>query len=169
VLEVDYDKGGHRRAGVVNLHLSWAVGPRGFYYARSISRRLPIGGNIATNSGGPTPQVRGDHQPRPRPRGGPARGESTGSGKTRDAQGYDSSALRGSRAPSDRTKIAVRILRKPRRETSRGVRRMDDASDLRAIIGRGHPRAHGMIDQLTDRGRGDASAAATRATRRRCS
>src|SRR5216117_878725 len=55
-LEVDYDN--HIAVvepGLVNLHLSQAVGPRGFYYAPdpSSQQACTIGGNIATNSGGP--------------------------------------------------------------------------------------------------------------------
>jgi glycolate oxidase len=39
----------------VNLHLSQALGPRGFYYAPDPSSQLActIGGNVANNSGGP--------------------------------------------------------------------------------------------------------------------
>ena len=56
VLEVDYDN--HIAVvepGLVNLHLSWAVGPRGYYYAPdpSSQQACTIGGNIANNSGGP--------------------------------------------------------------------------------------------------------------------
>src|SRR5213595_4265086 len=56
VLEVDYD---NQIAVVepclVNLHLSWAVGPRGYYYAPdpSSQQACTLGGNIANNSGGP--------------------------------------------------------------------------------------------------------------------
>src|SRR6266436_6140774 len=56
VLEVDYDNQvAIVEPGLVNLHLSWAVGPRGFYYAPdpSSQQACTIGGNIATNSGGP--------------------------------------------------------------------------------------------------------------------
>src|SRR5919201_154340 len=56
VLEVDYDNQiAVVEPGLVNLHLSWAVGPRGFYYAPdpSSQQACTIGGNIATNSGGP--------------------------------------------------------------------------------------------------------------------
>ena len=56
VLEVDYDN--HLAVvepGLVNLHLSSTVGPRGFYYAPdpSSQQACTIGGNIANNSGGP--------------------------------------------------------------------------------------------------------------------
>src|SRR5258708_13359788 len=56
VLEVDYDNQLAVVApGLVNLHLSWAVGPRGFYFAPdpSSQQACTIGGNIANNSGGP--------------------------------------------------------------------------------------------------------------------
>src|SRR5712664_533290 len=56
VLEVDYaNQIAVVEPGLVNLHLSWAVGPRGFYYAPdpSSQQACTIGGNIATNSGGP--------------------------------------------------------------------------------------------------------------------
>src|SRR3989442_1459008 len=50
VLEVDYDNQvAIVEPGLVNLHLSWAVGSRGFYYAPDPSRQqaCTIGGNIA--------------------------------------------------------------------------------------------------------------------------
>src|SRR3989442_7414579 len=56
VLEVDYDNQiAVVEPGLVNLHLSWKVGPRGYYYAPdpSSQQACTIGGNIATNSGGP--------------------------------------------------------------------------------------------------------------------
>jgi glycolate oxidase len=56
VLEVDYDNQiAVVEPGLVNLHLSWAVGPQGFYYAPdpSSQQACTIGGNIANNSGGP--------------------------------------------------------------------------------------------------------------------
>src|SRR5256886_3263402 len=56
VLEVDYDNQiAVVEPGLVNLHLSQAVGPRGFYYAPDPSSQgaCTIGGNVATNSGGP--------------------------------------------------------------------------------------------------------------------
>jgi len=55
VLEVDYDNQiAVVEPGLVNLHLSWAVGPRGFYYAPDPSSQqvCSIGGNVAENSGG---------------------------------------------------------------------------------------------------------------------
>src|SRR6184192_433789 len=56
VLEVDYENQlAVVEPGVVNLHLSWAVGPKGYYYAPdpSSQQACTIGGNIANNSGGP--------------------------------------------------------------------------------------------------------------------
>src|SRR6266581_3777413 len=56
VLEIDYDNQlAVVEPGLVNLHLSWAVGPQGYYYAPdpSSQQACTIGGNIATNSGGP--------------------------------------------------------------------------------------------------------------------
>src|ERR671935_958567 len=56
VLEVDYDNQiAVVEPGLVNLHLSWAVGERGYYYAPdpSSQQACTIGGNIANNSGGP--------------------------------------------------------------------------------------------------------------------
>ena len=56
VLEVDYENQiAVVEPGLVNLHLSWAVGPSGFYYAPdpSSQQACTIGGNIANNSGGP--------------------------------------------------------------------------------------------------------------------
>ncbi|MFQ5692065.1 MAG: FAD-binding oxidoreductase [Nitrospinota bacterium] len=56
ILEVDLP---NRRAvvqpGVVNLHLSQALGPEGYYYAPDPSSQMActIGGNAAENSGGP--------------------------------------------------------------------------------------------------------------------
>src|SRR3989441_6038531 len=58
VLEVDYENQiAVVEPGLVNLHLSWAVGPRGYYYAPdpSSQQACTIGGNIANNSGGPHP------------------------------------------------------------------------------------------------------------------
>src|SRR6267378_5541478 len=56
VLEVDYDNQlAVVEPGLVNLHLSWAVGPKGFFYAPdpSSQQACTVGGNIANNSGGP--------------------------------------------------------------------------------------------------------------------
>ena len=56
VLEVDYaNQIAVVEPGLVNLHLSWNVGPRGYYYAPdpSSQQACTIGGNIANNSGGP--------------------------------------------------------------------------------------------------------------------
>src|SRR3989441_12843890 len=56
VLEVDYENQiAVVKPGLVNLHLSWAVGQRGDYYAPdpSSQQACTIGGNIANNSGAP--------------------------------------------------------------------------------------------------------------------
>src|SRR5256885_732697 len=56
VLEVDYDNQlAVVEPGLVNLHLSSRVGPKGYYYAPdpSSQQACTIGGNIANNSGGP--------------------------------------------------------------------------------------------------------------------
>src|SRR6266508_3503788 len=94
VLEVDYDNQiAVVEPGLVNLHLSWKVGPRGYYYAPdpSSQQACTIGGNIANNSGGPhtlkygvtTNHVLGLEVVLPD-------GELYWlGGKTRDTQGYD--------------------------------------------------------------------------------
>src|SRR6059036_1156163 len=94
ILEVDYDNQiAVVEPGLVNLHLSWAVGPHGYYYAPdpSSQQAWTIGGNIANNSGGPhtlkygvtTNHVLGLEVVMPD-------GEVMWlGGKTRDAQGYD--------------------------------------------------------------------------------
>ena len=120
ILEVDYDNQiAVVEPGLVNLHLSWAVGPQGFYYAPdpSSQQACTIGGNIANNSGGPhtlkygvtTNHVLGLEVVLPD-------GEIMWlGGKTRDPQGYDLLGLFvGSEGTFGiATKIAVRILRKP--------------------------------------------------------
>ena len=120
VLEVDYENQmAVVEPGVVNLHLSWAVGPQGFYYAPdpSSQQACTIGGNIANNSGGPhtlkygvtTNHVLGLEVVLPD-------GELLWlGGKTRDAQGYDLLGLFvGSEGTFGiATKIVVRILKKP--------------------------------------------------------
>src|SRR5689334_24178973 len=160
VLEVDYDNQiAVVEPGLVNLHLSWAVGPQGFYYAPdpSSQQACTIGGNIANNSGGPhtlkygvtTNHVLGLEVVLPD-------GELLWlGGKTRDAQGYD---LVGLFVGSEGTfgiaiKIVVRILRKPQAvKTVLAVfDQIDQASAaVSAIIARGLvPAAVEMIDQLT--------------------
>src|SRR3979490_179415 len=120
VLEVDYDNQlAVVEPGLVNLHLSWAVGPQGFYYAPdpSSQQACTIGGNIANNSGGPhtlkygvtANHVLGLEVVLPN-------GELMWlGGKTRDAQGYDLVGLFvGSEGTFGiATKIVVRILKKP--------------------------------------------------------
>src|SRR5499426_4162288 len=160
VLEVDYDNQvAVVEPGLVNLHLSWKVGPHGFYYAPdpSSQQACTIGGNIANNSGGPhtlkygvtTNHVLGLEVVLPD-------GEVCWlGGKTRDPQGYDLVGLFvGSEGTFGiATKIAVRILRKPQAvKTVLAVfDRIDQASEaVSAIIARGLvPAAMEMIDQLT--------------------
>src|SRR6058998_239450 len=160
LLEVDYDNQiAVVEPGLVNLHLSWAVGPRGYYYAPdpSSQQACTIGGNIATNSGGPhtlkygvtTNHVLGLEVVMPD-------GEIYWlGGKTRDAQGYDLVGLFvGSEGTFGiATKIAVRILRKPQAvKTVLAVfDQIDQASAaVSAIIARGLvPAAMEMIDHLT--------------------
>src|SRR5437867_1623834 len=160
VLEVDYENQvAVVEPGVVNLHLSWAVAPRGFYYAPdpSSQQACTIGGNIANNSGGPhtlkygvtTNHVLGLEVVFPD-------GERCWlGGKTRDPQGYDLTGLFvGSEGTFGiATKIAVRILRKPQavRNVIAVIDRVDEASEaVSAIIERGLiPAAMEMIDQLT--------------------
>jgi glycolate oxidase len=160
VLEVDYDN--HIaivEPGLVNLHLSWAVGPRGYYYAPdpSSQQACTIGGNIANNSGGPhtlkygvtVNHVLGLEVVMPD-------GEIVWlGGRTRDALGYDlTGVFVGSEGTFGiATKIIVRILKKPQAvKTVLGVfDRIEDASTaVSSIIARGLvPAAVEMIDQLT--------------------
>src|SRR5216117_4249116 len=160
VLEVDYDNQlAVLEPGLVNLHLSWKVGPKGYYYAPdpSSQQACTIGGNIANNSGGPhtlkygvtTNHVLGLEVVMPD-------GEIVWlGGKTREACGYDlAGVFVGSEGTFGiATKVAVRILKKPQAvKTVLAVfGRMDDASEaVSAIIGRGLiPAAMEMIDQLT--------------------
>ena len=160
VLEVDYDNQiAVVEPGLVNLHLSWKVGPRGYYYAPdpSSQQACTIGGNIANNSGGPhtlkygvtTNHVLGLEVVMPD-------GEVVWlGGKTRDACGYD---LAGVFVGSEGTfgiptKIVVRILKKPQAvKTVLAVfDEIDRASEaVSAVIGRGLvPAAMEMIDHLT--------------------
>jgi glycolate oxidase len=160
VLEVDYDN--HVAVvepGLVNLHLSWAVGPRGYYYAPdpSSQQACTIGGNIANNSGGPhtlkygvtTNHVLGLEVVMPD-------GEILWlGGRTRETPGYD---LVGVFVGSEgtfgiATKIVVRILRKP--QAVKTVLAVFDeveqaSAAVSAIIARGLvPAAVEMIDHLT--------------------
>ena len=160
LLEVDYDNQlAVVEPGLVNLHLSWAVGARGFYYAPdpSSQQACTIGGNIANNSGGPhtlkygvtTNHVLGLEVVLPD-------GEIVWlGGKTRDPQGYD---LVGIFVGSEgtfgiATKIVLRILRQPQavRTVLAVFNEIDQASEaVSAIIARGLiPAAMEMIDQLT--------------------
>jgi glycolate oxidase len=160
VLEVDYDNQiAVVEPGLVNLHLSWKVGPQGYYYAPdpSSQQACTIGGNIANNSGGPhtlkygvtTNHVLGLEVVMPD-------GEIVWlGGKTRESQGYD---LVGVFVGSEgtfgiATKIVVRILKKPQAvKTVLAVfDQVDQASAaVSEIIARGLvPAAVEMIDQLT--------------------
>src|SRR5258705_8503974 len=167
VLEVDYDNQiAVVEPGLVNLHLSWKVGPRGYYYAPdpSSQQACTIGGNIAKNSGGPhalkygvtTNHVLGLEVVMPD-------GEVVWlGGKTRAACGYDlAGVFVGSEGTFGiATKIVVRILKKPQAvKTVLAVfDQVDQASEaVSAIIARGLvPAAMEMIDQLTIEAVGDA-------------
>src|SRR6059036_331145 len=160
VLEVDYDNQiAVVEPGLVNLHLSWAVGPKGFYYAPdpSSQQACTIGGNIATNSGGPhtlkygvtTNHVLGLEVVMPD-------GEIVWlGGRTRDALGYDlAGVFVGSEGTFGiATKIVVRILKKP--QAVKTVLAVFDQIDrasaaVSAVIARGLvPAAMEMIDHLT--------------------
>jgi glycolate oxidase len=160
VLEVDYDNQlAVVEPGLVNLHLSWKVGPRGYYYAPdpSSQQACTIGGNIANNSGGPhtlkygvtTNHVLGLEVVMPD-------GEVVWlGGKTRDTCGYDlAGVFVGSEGTFGiATKIVVRILKKPQAvKTVLAVfDEIDRASEaVSAVIGRGLvPAAMEMIDHLT--------------------
>ena len=160
VLEVDYENQiAVVEPGLVNLHLSWAVGRRGYYYAPdpSSQQACTVGGNIANNSGGPhtlkygvtTNHVLGLEVVLPD-------GEIAWlGGRTRARAGYD---LVGVFVGSEgtfgvATKIVVRILKKPQAvKTVLAVfDEIDQASAaVSAIIARGLvPAAVEMIDQLT--------------------
>src|SRR5437868_1495630 len=160
VLEVDYENQlAVVEPGLVNLHLSWAVGPKGFYYAPdpSSQQACTIGGNIANNSGGPhtlkygvtVNHVLGLEVVLPD-------GEVIWlGGRTRESQGYDLTGLFvGSEGTFGiATKIIVRILRRPQAvKTVLAVfDRIEHASAaVSAIIAAGLvPAAVEMIDQLT--------------------
>jgi len=160
VVEVDYENQiAVVEPGLVNLHLSWKVGPRGYYYAPdpSSQQACTIGGNVANNSGGPhtlkygvtVNHVIGLEVVMPD-------GEIVWlGGKTRETPGYD---LLGVFVGSEgtfgiATKIVVRILKKPQAvKTVLAVfDRIEQASAaVSAIIARGLvPAAVEMIDQLT--------------------
>ncbi len=147
VLEVDYENQlAVVEPGLVNLHLSWAVGPKGFYYAPdpSSQQACTIGGNIANNSGGPhtlkygvtVNHVLGLEVVLPD-------GEVIWlGGRTRESQGYDLTGLFvGSEGTFGiATKIIVRILRRPQAvKTVLAVfDQVEAASEsVSAVIGRG--------------------------------
>ncbi|MEK7700921.1 MAG: FAD-linked oxidase C-terminal domain-containing protein [candidate division NC10 bacterium] len=160
VLEVDYENQlAVVEPGLVNLHLSWQVGQRGYYYAPdpSSQQACTIGGNIAENSGGPhtlkygvtTNHVLGLEVVLPD-------GEIVWlGGRTREAHGYDlAGVFVGSEGTFGiATRIVVRILKKPQAvKTVLAVfDEIDQASAaVSAIIARGLvPAAVEMIDQLT--------------------
>src|SRR5438034_4401908 len=160
VLEVDYENQlAVVEPGLVNLHLSWAVGPKGFYYAPdpSSQQACTIGGNIANNSGGPhtlkygvtVNHVLGLEVVLPD-------GEVIWlGGRTREAQGYDMAGLFvGSEGTFGiAAKIIVRIL-----EPTQAVKTVlavfdsiEQASEaVSAVIAKGLiPAAMEMIDQVT--------------------
>jgi len=160
VLEVDYDNQlAVVEPGLVNLHLSWQLGSRGYYYAPdpSSQQACTLGGNIANNSGGPhtlkygvtTNHVLGLEVVMPD-------GEVVWlGGHTREQVGYD---LVGVFVGSEgtfgiATKIVVRILKRPPAvKTVLAVfDEIDQASAaVSAIVARGLvPAAVEMIDQLT--------------------
>ncbi len=122
ILEVDYDNQlAVVEPGLVNLHLTRAVAPRGYYYAPdpSSQQACTIGGNIANNSGGPhtlkygvtTNHVLGLEVVMPD-------GEIVWlGGRTREVLGYDlTGVFVGSEGTFGiATKAVVRLLRRPRR------------------------------------------------------
>jgi glycolate oxidase len=160
VLEVDYENQiAVVQPGLVNLHLSWAVAPRGYYYAPdpSSQQACTIGGNIAENSGGPhtlkygvtTNHVLGLEVVMPD-------GEVVWlGGRTRETPGYDLAGLFvGSEGTFGvATTIVVRILKKP--QAVKTVLAVFDETDqaseaVSAVIARGLvPAAMEMIDHLT--------------------
>src|SRR3989338_791956 len=160
VLEVDYENQiAVVEPWLVNLHLSWAVGPKGFYYAPdpSSQQACTVGGNIANNSGGPhtlkygvtVNHVLGLEVVLPD-------GEIMWlGGRTREAQGYDMAGLFvGSEGTFGiATKIVVRILKQPRavKAVLAVFDSIEQASEaVSAVIARGLiPAAMEMIDQLT--------------------
>jgi glycolate oxidase len=160
ILEIDYaNQLAVVEPGLVNLHLSQALAPRGFYYAPDPSSQLActIGGNVANNSGGPhtlkygvtTNHVLGLEVVLPD-------GEVVWlGGKVRDPQGYDlAGVFVGSEGTFGiATKVVVRILRRP--PAVKTLLAVFDvlahaSETVAAISARGlTPAALEMIDQLT--------------------
>jgi glycolate oxidase len=160
ILEVDVDNQlAVVEPGLVNLHLSQALAPLGYYYAPDPSSQLActIGGNIANNSGGPhtlkygvtTNHVLGLEVVLPD-------GEVVWlGGKLREALGYDlTGVFVGSEGTFGiATKVVVRIVRRP--QATKTLLAVFDALDrasrtVAAITARGlTPAALEMIDQLT--------------------
>ena len=159
VLEVDYD---NLRAvvqpGLVNLHLSNALNPQGFYYVPdpSSQRSCTIGGNVGENAGGPhtllygvtTNHVLGLEIVTPE-----GNVVQVG-GSTYDIPGYDLTGLLiGSEGTlCIVTKIIVRFVHMPEAvKTMVGVfNTMDDASNTvsEIIAGGVIPAAIEMMDQM---------------------
>ena len=158
LLEVDYDNQiAVVEPGLVNLHLSWAVGPQGFYYAPdpSSQQACTTAAISRTTRAARTRSSTGDDHHVLGSRSAAGRELMWLGGKTRDAQGYDLVGLFvGSEGTFGiATKIVVRILKKPQAvKTVLAVfDQVDQASEaVSAIIARGLvPAAMEMIDQLT--------------------
>ena len=161
VLEVDYDNQiAVVEPGLVNLHLSWAVGPQGFYYAPDPVEPAGLHHRRQHREQLRRPahaEVRRDHQPRARPRGRAARRRDRVA-RRQDARSARATTSLGLFVGSEgtfgiATKIVVRILKKPQAvKTVLAVfDEVDQASEaVSAIIARGLvPAAMEMIDQLT--------------------
>jgi glycolate oxidase len=160
ILEVDYENQlAVVEPGLVNLHLSQAVAPAGYYYAPDPSSQLActLGGNVANNSGGPhtlkygvtTNHVLGVEVVLPD-------GEVVWlGGKTREALGYDlTGVFVGSEGTFGiATKIVVRLLRRPQaiRTLLAVFAVLDHATQtVAAMTARGlTPAAVEMIDRIT--------------------
>jgi glycolate oxidase len=160
ILEIDYaNQLAVVEPGLVNLHLSQALAPAGFYYAPDPSSQLActLGGNVANNSGGPhtlkygvtTNHVLALEVVLPD-------GEVVWLGsRVRDPQGYDLVGLFvGSEGTFGiATKAVVRIVRRPEavRTLLAVFDELDQASGtVAAITARGlTPAALEMIDALT--------------------
>src|SRR6266516_1261740 len=148
ILEIDYD---NLRAivqpGLVNLHLSNALNPQGFYYVPdpSSQRSCTIGGNVGENAGGPHTLLYGVT-----PEGNVVQV----GGSTYDTPGYDLTGLLiGSEGTlCIVTKIIVRIVHMPEAvKTMVGVfNTMYDASNTvsEIIAGGVIPAAIEMMDQM---------------------
>src|SRR5437667_6566003 len=159
VLEVDYD---NLRAvvqpGLVNLHLSNALNPQGFYYVPdpSSQRSCTIGGNVGENAGGPHTLIYGvtTHHVLGIEIVTSERDIEQVGGWTYDTPGYDLTGLLiGSEGTlCIVTRIIVRIVHMPEAvKTMVGVfNTMDDASNTvsEIIAGGVIPAAIEMMDQM---------------------